>query len=181
MCRTEFYWLGRMRSQSLLTVVVIGVQRYAFSIGTRCLRMCVPPCYYMLRDVCSLMVIEARGCVVFLLFITCSDMCSPFYYTIRECVPPCYYMLRDIYVFPLGIRCSGMCISPSYYIFSGMHVPPWYCIFGDVCSPLVLHAQECVFLLGITCSDVCFSLVFRTQSSWIGGDCFSKMQLQRLM
>ena len=50
------------------------------------------------------------------------------------CVSPWYYMLRD--VFPLGITCSGMC------------VPLWYYLLRDVRSPWH-YLLRFEFLLGV--------------------------------
>ena len=74
---------------------------------------------------------------MFLLVITCLGIC---------------------YVFPLGIRCSGMCVLPCCNMLRDM------CFFlllhaegYAMYSLSVLDARGCVFSLGISCSGMCVS------------------------
>ena len=77
----------------------------------------------------------------------------------------CYYMLRE---FLHDIRCSGMYVSPCYYMLGNvcLLLAQGYCFcfllhaegcetLGirclGMCSPLILKAQGCVSLLVISC------------------------------
>ena len=115
----------------MLPPLVLDAQGCAFLLGIRWSGMYVPPQYYMLRDVCSLMVIDARGFVVFPHGNRCSGMCcitscycmlrdvfSPFLLHAQVCVPP--FVISSGSVFLLVVTCSGMCVSPCYYMLRNM-------------------------------------------------------------